>query len=278
MIMSEGGSIPKIYRISPLRDFRKNEVSKQTQASLTLVNDLLEAYRFLPWDIYGESLKLKLKDKAILNNMKHPLCLHFTAMGGHSPISGRTYAEHTKYKHALQFFDQALKTSSYEKICEFLCGVNLLVGGDGLIRKAPTGLTPDKHGRVTLFADCEQLESGLVELWDFIRRSQSQEIDLYNGLISIVGLLNCHPFADGNGRVARVLLNLILRRSSENYIPFYDFYHCTPGGYLLRLRQAQLFGDWDDLVMFHCNAIKILAGYEFNISEGAETPERAAER
>lgn len=270
--MSEQHEVTRVYRIRPLTNLGEQHLSNRTIDALKKANDQLEEYRFLPWPVRGKRLYNKLKNKHVISVLRHPLHVHFSAINTHSPIRGRTQEEISDFSNIENLFNNTLSTLEYSDICNFLCEANKSIGGDGMIRDIPMGLTPDRYGRITLFADVTELEEALKNLWCFIDSYQDKGANLFCALVSIVGLLNCHPFCDGNGRVARVLLNVLLKRSLENYIPFYDFYHCTPGGYLLRLRQAQILGEWDELVMFHCNIINILANNEFYTSDGSEVP------
>jgi Fic family protein len=70
--------------------------------------------------------------------------------------------------------------------------------------------------------------------------------------------MHIHPLYDGNGRVARVLFNLILGRGKSNYIPMTELCHVARSGYVLSLREAFLFSEWEPIIVFYCKCIEIV--------------------
>lgn len=86
------------------------------------------------------------------------------------------------------------------------------------------------------------------------------ENDLGQAIFNYVVLLNAHPFPDGNGRLARVLLNMELRRLGAPpgcYVPFYLAFDKAVGGYEVRLREAEMLGRWDPIMLFICYVINL---------------------
>ena len=64
-----------------------------------------------------------------------------------------------------------------------------------------------------------------------------------------------HPFRDGNGRVGRVLLPLLM--AAEGHVPLYlaPYIEARRGGYFGALKKAQQQLDWTAIVGFICEAI-----------------------
>ncbi|WJV26251.1 MULTISPECIES: Fic family protein [Pseudomonas] len=249
-----------VYRLNPLIYPAQADLAETTLNALAVANTLLNTCEHAHSPIKLERLPNLLTEEGVISRLRHPLFAHYAAFNTHVPLGDRTLVERRHFEGISSAFKETLTDISYPTICTFLNTTSQLIGGSGSIRDLPIGLTPDKQGRTTLFIDAAEIEGTLINLWQYMAKRPAPQCDLFSALIAIVGLLNCHPFNDGNGRVARVLLNILLARSEHNYIPWYDFYHCTPGGYTLRLRQAQLFGEWDELVLFHCTIIKVMSG------------------
>jgi hypothetical protein len=68
----------------------------------------------------------------------------------------------------------------------------------------------------------------------------------------LVGLLNIHPYIDGNGRCARTWYCLLLERTLGRrvFVPLRRFIELSSGGFELRLREAEVFGRWTPLVQY----------------------------
>jgi len=64
-----------------------------------------------------------------------------------------------------------------------------------------------------------------------------------------------HPFVDGNGRVGRLLMPIIL--AAEGYPPLYvsGALLCNRTGYYDALNQVQLRGDWSPWITLACRAV-----------------------
>lgn len=84
------------------------------------------------------------------------------------------------------------------------------------------------------------------------------------GLLRSIGLyaffLNAHPFADGNGRVSRLILNACLRMLGmplEAVVPFRWMIDASQGGYKVKIRRVVLFNEWDALIRFICMSIVV---------------------
>lgn len=65
-----------------------------------------------------------------------------------------------------------------------------------------------------------------------------------------VGLLNCHPLQDGNGRTARVLFNALLWQGKDFYLPIYEASGSLGSSLEICLRRAANSGDWSDIISF----------------------------
>ena len=78
----------------------------------------------------------------------------------------------------------------------------------------------------------------------------------------LVCLNNYHPFRDGNGRTSRALFNLRMREIGlpiTAYLPLKELFWVARGGYQIRLRIAEIYGDWTPIVDFFCEIVHIAA-------------------
>lgn len=65
-----------------------------------------------------------------------------------------------------------------------------------------------------------------------------------------VGLLNCHPLRDGNGRTARVLFNALLWQGQAAYLPIHEASNSLGSSLEICLRRAANGNDWSDIIGF----------------------------
>ena len=78
-----------------------------------------------------------------------------------------------------------------------------------------------------------------------------------------VAFLAIHPFQDGNGRLSRILINLMLLRSGYTYASFTSLESViehNKDGYYLALRRTQTsfqtINDWDPWILFFLRALR----------------------
>lgn len=120
-----------------------------------------------------------------------------------------------------------------------------LLGHTGGFRTRSIYSTPDARGASVHYPAPSLVETRLVEIfdhWASHRRSHPG----FAAVVAMTALMNLHPFADGNGRVARVLFHwtLGLPGGDRPYLPIHELSLMSGCGYLLRLRQAQYLADW----------------------------------
>lgn len=81
----------------------------------------------------------------------------------------------------------------------------------------------------------------------------NDETDIERSPIPIwlfVALLNAHPFGDGNGRLARTLLNVFLARNGllgGHPIPLGPLIHATQGNFELAMGRAAIMNNWEPI-------------------------------
>lgn len=125
------------------------------------------------------------------------------------------------------------------------------------LREVNVRTVPETDGGYTEFLDVKLMASELSELRTFIAGNY-QINNLLCAIITSVFLMHTHPLYDGNGRASRVLFNFILGRDRRNYIALTELCHVARSGYVLSLREAFLFSEWNPIIVFYCKCIEII--------------------
>ncbi len=237
-------------------------LTEETVKSVFNAQARLEMYKHKPWPVSPGSVSVVLARESKSRCFQHPLFEHYATNNALEPLSNRTPTEQQYVEVFSSALEQSLVTLKYSTICKMLeAAACALTGTIVTIRATRVGVRPDKRGCTVEFVQPSDIPAALMALWKYMADLPSSRQDLLGASVATVGLMNCHPFLDGNGRLARVLFNALMGSTSQNYIPLYDFYNCSPGAHVLRIRQAELFGEWDDWVRFHCDIIGFMAGH-----------------
>jgi Fic/DOC family len=133
-----------------------------------------------------------------------------------------------------------------------------LTGGRSEWRRDDIFMAPDGLGVSIRLPQARHIPKQMEQVRGFLVRD-SHSPALWNATVVLALIVNCHPFTDGNGRVARVLFNYVLRRGGmpdDVYFPFYEIARRSCGGYEIALRCAELRGDWCPLMQFVLSAIE----------------------
>lgn len=144
-----------------------------------------------------------------------------------------------------------------KSFCDFICLAGTEFNRSNRIREINVRTVPEKDGSYTEFLDFQCLPSELSKLRTFISDNY-KENTLFCAIIAAAFLMNIHPLHDGNGRVSRMLFNLILDRGEINYIPLTELCHVARSGYVISLREAFLFSEWDSIIVFYCKCIEVV--------------------
>jgi len=142
------------------------------------------------------------------------------------------------------------------------------LGRPSTLRDHPIYLAPDVHGRYGEFPDHGVLEPQLQRLFHVL--CDDRLASIYRASVAYVVICGAHPFADGNGRVARLLFNALLVHGGmpvHSYVPFKAIHWMSNGGLSLRLRRALQHGTWEGVMESHTHMIFLT--YQVN-SEGMQ--------
>ena len=101
-----------------------------------------------------------------------------------------------------------------------------------------------------------QLQSGMDQLIGFIRRGKMQP--LLKAAISHAEFEALHPFEDGNGRLGRMLITLMLWESKVLSAPHFfisDYFERNKDEYVERLRDVSASNNWTEWCHFFLGAL-----------------------
>jgi hypothetical protein len=195
-------------------------------------------------------------------SLRHPLSDHFLALNPRSGAADRSVAEAA----AAADVDRREFESSLGDAVRFEALLQKLnarvVDGHRGFRLNEAGLRPDRRGTAVLFPAPEQVPIQL----DRLRHALSLTLPAnapWAAILALAMLTNAHPFADGNGRVSRMIFNLCLRAGAARelpYIPLYELFYRSRGGYEIRLRDAELNSNWDGFCNFMSDVISVVSG------------------
>lgn len=127
------------------------------------------------------------------------------------------------------------------------------------VRTTQNGLVADGNGVAILFPFGRIVPTRLKVIAQFTQALDNSETPAcYRALVTQVALLNLHPLRDGNGRVSRVVFNILLRQGYPGlnaYIPVYEQRRHAPYAFETALRSAEIHGEWVGLSSFYSQLI-----------------------
>jgi len=118
----------------------------------------------------------------------------------------------------------------------------------------------------------EHLMQGLDNLFEYLDESNDQI--LIKTALSHVEFEALHPFKDGNGRIGRMLITLLLWRSgviSEPHFYISGYLEEEKDEYIGRMREVSKSGAWTDWCIFFFETLENQANRNLYIAEEIET-------
>lgn len=114
----------------------------------------------------------------------------------------------------------------------------------------------------------EKLEEGLDRLFSYI--NENQDHILIKTGVTHLEFEALHPFQDGNGRIGRMLITLMLWNANIISAPhFYisGYFENNKNTYIDLMRRVSETGDWNEWIVFFLNAIETQAKQNLEIAE-----------
>ena len=130
------------------------------------------------------------------------------------------------------------------------------------LREGDIATQADPGGRHVVFPGVETI-AGQMKRLDRLLAADRREPRAFAATVALLLITNCHAFTDGNGRVARVVFNAVLRPSEPavtHYLPLREIATFARGGYIIRARQAEIHGNWAPLADFMLAAVRFWQG------------------
>lgn len=180
------------------------------------------------------------------------------------------------YQRALRSAQEAMK-DGYKLSISMIKGVHqrLLSLGRGASKapgrfKTEQNYLADRLKKNILFVPIspEKLNDGLEVLFEYINCSEHPE--LIKTAMAHVEFESLHPFQDGNGRIGRMLITLMLWSSGTISAPhFYisGYFEENKDAYIDIMRRVSEEGDWNQWCLFFLDAIEKQAVRNLNIAE-----------
>ena len=165
-----------------------------------------------------------------------------------------------------QPISQFLIKAAHQKLLSFGRGADKSPGS----YKNEQNYLADRTKKNILFVPVspEKLQDGMDSLFRYI--DTSTEPDLIKAAISHLEFEALHPFKDGNGRIGRMLITLMLWSSGVISAPhFYisGYFEEYKDEYIDRMRDVSLTDNWTDWCIFFLKAVEQQAIRNLEISE-----------
>jgi Fic family protein len=128
----------------------------------------------------------------------------------------------------------------------------------------------DRAKRRVLFVPIspEQLGPGLDKLFNYIHNETVQA--LIRTAVAHLEFEALHPFKDGNGRVGRMLITLMLWQQkvvTEPHFYISNYFEDNRDEYIDRMREVSASGSWTEWVLFFLRALEAQANENLNKAE-----------
>ena len=144
----------------------------------------------------------------------------------------------------------------------------LLMFGRGALKRPGTYKTEQnfigERGRATsvhfIPASPETLQAGMDQLFRFV--NAAKPIPILRTALAHVEFEALHPFEDGNGRVGRMLITLMLWRFgliSQPHFFVSGFFEDNKAEYIERMRRVSSHGEWSEWCRFFLLALEAQA-------------------
>ena len=237
---------------SPLTPPVLSEISSAIRARLLRTANILESLPSIDSEWLVEC------SASELGAFRHELSDHFKHVHISKTSTGRTAAEFDALKH------WQIDTSDVQNSANFIAALarlnRIFVGTKIMMRSGKIGTNADMNGVSVRFPPVKFSVSQVDWLRVGMSDDNGKASQLLCAIASLPILTNSHLFTDGNGRVSRVVFNHILHRIGlppNVYLPVYEIMTLSQGGFLIRLRQAEIQNLWEPFISFMLDFIDL---------------------
>lgn len=242
-----------------------NNLSERTRRKIAFVESALNSISPLDFHSSVRSFLAKL-DGSLWQRLQHDLSWCFLdSPPMHEDWLFRIRVEYDAISQLEDSLWLAVTTRSFHLFCtslQELCSFGLGTSAQYRFGDMSVGTTEARGGRV-VFPHADLAQQRLVHVMQILS-SPPYRSSLFLAIIVMTCVTNAHPFIDGNGRTSRMLFNMVLRRggmAADCYIPLYEFIAQSRGGFQLRVRQAEIRGEWDPLCDYICEVLLAMASF-----------------
>jgi hypothetical protein len=245
-----------------------NDLPKKTKSSLIESQGKLKNIHGPLGDWFKKDIDLFNYDNSLALSsfgqcLSHSLSDHFMARGGRQNIDSlRTDLERLSLKKNSFESDFLFCSNADEFIHRLEVLSSLLLSEQSSIRRQGLRFKPDREGHLWVFLPPDIIRIRLRKLFEYLRTNKGSVPDLFLAVVSLIAILFCHPFKDGNGRLSRTVFNLILYSGGMDraaYIPLKEIWSLSKGGFLIRARLVMTRDDWVPILEFFVYVIDLMS-------------------
>lgn len=184
-------------------------------------------------------------------NLSHELSPFMIYATDQGPYPQRTITEILAFQSLSSKKFKTIIDHGFDSFSRLLLEFSSSIRPVGGYRTVWVGTGNDNKGGRVIFPPPSQIENQLFKLFEHLKLTIDVS-PIFGAIVLYNGIANIHPFRDGNGRVARMAFNWVMRDISYRfrYIPIYEIGILTKGALLIHMRQAQYHGNWKPLIQF----------------------------
>lgn len=137
-----------------------------------------------------------------------------------------------------------------------LCISKMLSNNTSDIRNVHVQTKWDSYKNLWRYPKPEEVRNMIVHASAVINRLYATS-EMAASIYALVVISKIHPLVDGNGRLSRIISNVLLNLNNDRpiYIPFFEFSHLGRQALLLSKRETETAQRWDPVVNWYGKAL-----------------------